>query len=151
MYNMTQNVSKGTLSGIKKKYQISFRRWLVAGSGGGTIAPYIGASNYDVRRWLEKMFLREMNWTNYGHVWVVDHLVPVRLFDMFKEEDLKLVFNYKNIMPLLKEDNLYKEGALEFSMKMLERLPECEIVAGLKERLRPEINRLDKYMLRITQ
>jgi len=146
MWTMAQNVSKGTMSGIKKRYQISFRRWIINGSGGGTIKPYVGASPYDVRKWLESMFVENMNWTNYGQYWVIDHVVPVRLFDLTIEDELKVVWNYKNTMPLLKEDNLLKEGALDFSMRMLDRLPPCEIVLKLKEKLRPEIERMEKYI-----
>ncbi len=144
---MRQDIArKINVNNLKKKYQVSFRRWIIAGSGGGTISPYIGADLVFVREWLAKAFLPEMNWNNYGHVWVIDHVVPVRLFDLTSPEDLKIVWHYKNVMPLFKEDNLYKEGAIDFSLLILERLPPCEVTIKLKERLLQESERLKKYL-----
>jgi hypothetical protein len=90
--------------------------------------------------------LPEMNWSNYGQVWVVDHIAPVRLFDFMKNEDLRVVLHYKNLMPLLKEDNLHKEGAIDFSIKILSLIPQCEITNRLLSVLYKESERLDKYM-----
>lgn len=142
---MRQDVSKKTMDNLKKRYQISFRRWIM-GESGGTVAPYIGADIGFVREWIASKFLAGMNWNNYGTSWVIDHIVPVRLFDLTNTEDLKLVWHYKNVMPLYKEDNLYKEGALEFSLQMLQKVPQCEIVEKLKERLFCESERLKKYL-----
>jgi hypothetical protein len=142
---MRQDISKKTQSDLKKKYQISFRRWLTNKSGGGTIAPYIGADVWFVREWVSERFLQGMNWNNYGDVWVMDHIVPLRLFDFSNEEDLKIALHYKNTMPLFKEDNLYKEGELFFSIKALRYMPSCEIIEKLKEILIRDSKRLDKY------
>jgi hypothetical protein len=143
---MRQDVSLKTMSDLKKRFQISFRRWITTRGGGSTIGPYVGADVAFVRNWISERMIEGMNWNNYGDVWVIDHIVPVRLFDMTNDEDLKIVWHYKNVMPLLREDNLYKEGALDFSIKILDRLPPCEIVEKLKERLLRDVGRLDKYL-----
>lgn len=39
---MRQDVSKKTMRDLRKRYQISFRRWVTARTGGGTIEPYVG-------------------------------------------------------------------------------------------------------------
>lgn len=87
-----------------------------------------------------------MNWNNYGSTWVIDHVVPLRLFDFTNDDDLRVCLHYKNTMPLFKEDNLYKEGAIDFSIKILEYIPQCAIVEKLLLVLRKENDRLDKYM-----
>lgn len=143
---MRQDVTKKAMSDLKKRYQISFRRW-VMGKSGGTVAPYVGADVSFVREWLSNRFLEGMNWNNYGTTWVVDHIVPVRLFDLTNNDDLRVVWHYKNIMPLFKEDNLYKEGELNFSLLMLDRIPQCEIVENLRVRLLQDHSRLNKYLL----
>lgn len=143
---MRQDISKGTQNNLRKRYQMSFRRWLTARSGGGTIAPYIGADLHYVRKWVSDKFLPEMNWNNYGDIWVIDHIVPLRLFDFSNSEDLKVALHYKNIMPLLKEDNLYKEGAIDFSIEILCEVPRCLVTEKLKVILSLEKDRLQKYL-----
>jgi len=52
-------------------------------------------------------FKNGMNLENYGK-WHVDHIIPVDSFDLSKEEERKLCFNYKNLQPLWGPDNLKK-------------------------------------------
>jgi hypothetical protein len=137
--------------GIQKKYQLSFRRWLFGISGGRTIQPYIGADVLTVREHIQSLFLHEMSWNNYGEIWVLDHIVPCRLFDMMEEREMKLCWNYKNVMPLLKSDNLYKEGEMSFALNLLSLLPQCEVVAELRRRAAEESQRLEKYLIALRQ
>lgn len=143
---MRQDVSKATMGNLKKKYQASFRRWLIGDSGGNTIVPYIGANREFVIKWLEDRLLVGMSWGTYGDIWVVDHVVPLRLFDMTKEEDLKIALHYKNLMPLYKQDNMYKDGAIEFSASIIDCLPKCNISERLKSIIEIERGRLNKYI-----
>lgn len=143
---MRQDVSKATMDNLKKKYQSSFRRWLVGESGGGTISPYIGASRDFVKKWIEDRWLVGMSWGTYGDIWVVDHVAPLRLFDMTNEADLIVSLHYKNLMPLYRQDNMYKDGAIEFSAIIIDCLPKCEISEKLKARIETERHRLDKYI-----
>lgn len=144
---MQQHSLRRTQNNLRKRYQISFRRWLTCKSGRGTIEPYIGNDLPFVRKWVSEQFLEGMNWSNYGTVWVIDHIVPLRLFDFTNDADLKIALHYKNIMPLFKEDNLYKEGALDFSVLMLNRISNCEIVEQLLLKLNSEHGRLKKYLI----
>lgn len=143
---MRQDVSRATMDNLKKKYLASFRRWLMGTGGGGTILPYIGANRDFVLKWLEDRLLVGMSWGTYGEVWVVDHIVPLRLFDMTNEEDLKIALHYKNLMPLYRQDNMYKDGAIELSALIIDCLPKCEISEKLKARIETERHRLNKYI-----
>jgi hypothetical protein len=132
---------------LKKRYQIAFRRWLTCHAPAKSIVSYIGADIVFVRGWIMEKWLPGMHWNNYGDVWVIDHIVPVRLFDFSKSEDLRLALHYKNIMPLFKEDNLYKEGNISFSLEILKCIPSCEITEGLNSILLKESHRMDKYLI----
>jgi len=65
-----------------------------------------------------------------------------------------LDINFKNNLPRIlylvytngREDNLYKEGAIEFSSELLSHLPQCEITHALKMVLLLERDRLKKYL-----
>lgn len=143
---MSQNVPTVTNSRIKKKLQISFRRWIKNKTGGGSVEKFVGGDIDTVRKHISNQFVPGMNWSNYGEKWVIDHIVPLRLFDMQNDLSCSIAFNYKNIMPLFKEDNLYKEGDLRFSMLILDLREECAVVSTLKEILQMEIGRMDKYL-----
>ena len=47
------------------------------------------------RKWLEFQFTPEMNWSNIE----VDHVKPICMFDVTKDEELKEAFNWKNTQP----------------------------------------------------
>ena len=56
------------------------------------------------RKWLEFQFTPNMNWSNIE----IDHVKPICMFDVTKDEELKVAFNWKNTQPLLKEDHQQK-------------------------------------------
>lgn len=143
---MTSTVPLDTLLNIKKRQQISFRRW-INGHAGDMIEQYIGCDKPTCRQWISNQFIDGMHWNNYGSLWVIDHIIPVRLFDLRDSAALKVAWNYHNLIPLLKEDNLYKEGNLSFSIQILTALPVNEITNKLLIIAREENKRLDKYII----
>lgn len=146
MYTMAQKFKER--NGLKKRHQIAFRRFLNGTGLGGQVAKYIGTDFFELRRWLQLNFIDGMDWGNYGSVWVVDHLVPLRLFDLTDENELKIAWHYKNLFPLLKQDNLNKQGDLRFSLLLLDGFPQCEVVEALKAKAMEEIATMDKYLVR---
>ena len=56
------------------------------------------------RKRIEWQFTPEMNWRNIE----IDHVKPICLFDVFKDEELKEAFSWKNTQPLLKEIHTQK-------------------------------------------
>ena len=56
------------------------------------------------RKWLEFQFTPDMNWKNIE----IDHVKPICMFDVSKEEELKEAFNWKNTQPLIKQDHRQK-------------------------------------------
>lgn len=71
---------------------------------------YIGCSIEQLKRWLEFQFKNDMNWTNKS--WQLDHIIPVSLFNLNDAFELKIAFNWTNIQPLYKKDNLQKYNNL---------------------------------------
>lgn len=131
---------------IENKYRLSFRRWLLGRSGGGSAARYIGADLSTVRQYYRDRFIDGMNWNNYGELWEIDHVIPVRLFDMQQDDDLRLCFHYKNTFPLLVLDNAIKgAGNLPFAIRLLMRSDTCEVRDSLIAFAENRLSRLDKY------
>ena len=50
-----------------------------------------------------------MNWDNHGE-WEIDHIIP--LASANTKEEMNLLFNYKNLQPLLTEDNRRKSDRI---------------------------------------
>lgn len=67
---------------------------------------YIGCSIEQLKRWLEFQFGNNMNWIHKS--WQLDHIIPVSLFNLHDELEKNIAFNWTNIQPLLKKDNLQK-------------------------------------------
>lgn len=59
---------------------------------------YLDVPFSELYRYLEKQFAADMNWANYGKVWEVDHIVPLRTATSV--EDVHLLFYYINLQPV---------------------------------------------------
>jgi len=131
----------------KQRQSVDFTRWIQWKGRGTFIQEYIGADIGFVRELIEKMFIEDMSWDNYGSLWVIDHIVPFRSFDIFKEEDLKLVWNYRNLMPILDEDNGKKHGNVFFAFELLYKRKDNDIFyRKLYDIIEPEVEWMMKYV-----
>lgn len=74
----------------------------------------LGCSIEELVRHLESQFEPWMNWTNYGNfnysrqTWQIDHIVPLKSFDLSKTEEQHKACHYSNLRPLLAKNNLMK-------------------------------------------
>jgi hypothetical protein len=69
---------------------------------------YVGCSSEKLQDWFEFCFQDGMTFENHGTVWHIDHVIPVNKFDLDDEEQQFLCFNWRNMMPYPKKDNLSK-------------------------------------------
>lgn len=67
---------------------------------------YLGCNINQFKKWLEYQFSDNMNWIYKS--WQIDHIIPVSLFNLNDEIERKIAFNWTNMQPLLKKDNLQK-------------------------------------------
>jgi hypothetical protein len=70
----------------------------------------LGCSLDDLKLYLEKQFKSEMNWSNHGLLWEVDHIKPCDEFDLTDIEQQKQCFHYTNLQPLFKMENRQKSN-----------------------------------------
>ena len=59
--------------------------------------------------YLEFLFIDEMSWENYGIYWQIDHVKPIKEFDLSNIDEQKTAFNWKNTRPLEKTMNLSRK------------------------------------------
>jgi hypothetical protein len=77
-----------------------------------TTRALIGCSTKEWLFWLESLFYGDMTVDNYGKVWNVDHVVPLKSFDLSDPEQVKKAFHYTNTQPLTVADNLAKSSKI---------------------------------------
>ena len=71
----------------------------------------LGCSVEELKIYLKNQFTKGMSWDNYGlYGWHIDHIKPCSKFDLTKESEQLLCFNYTNLQPLWAEDN-FKKGS----------------------------------------
>ena len=89
-----------------------------------------------------------MTTDNFGSVWGLDHIVPVDLFDEHDMDELRLCYNYQNIMPMFNHDNRLKGASVHFSLAKLESMYTNVAIKQLIDKCQTEINnRYRKYLL----
>jgi hypothetical protein len=66
-----------------------------------------------LKLYLEKQFLPEMTWENYGLIWEIDHIKPCFIYDLTDPKQQQECFNYKNLQPLFKTTKIAKSLGYE--------------------------------------
>jgi hypothetical protein len=144
-----------TPSHIKKRLSISMRRF-VKGEAikldnihTNLVMRYIALSRTDFREYLEYQFVEGMAWENYGTHWVIDHIAPLRLFDLHKDSELELCWHFLNLMPMWKADNKSKGDSIDSAklelLRRLESASSSKIIASLLERVNEEQQQCNRY------
>lgn len=80
-----------------------------------TITGYIGLSHEMYIKYLESKWDVGMSWDNYGHgkdKWCIDHIIPLKFFDLNNHEHLKIAVYYKNTQPMWFSNNCSKGSKL---------------------------------------
>ena len=72
---------------------------------------YLDCNPNMLKNHLENLFKENMNYENYGE-WEVDHIKPISSFNLNDLDEAKKCFNYKNLQPLWKKDNLKKSNKI---------------------------------------
>ena len=69
----------------------------------------IGCDPDVLKEHIKKQLKDNMTFENYGE-WEIDHIKPVSLFNLENEQEMFECFNYKNLQPLWKIDNIKKSN-----------------------------------------
>ena len=77
-----------------------------------TTMSYIGCPIQYLREWFEYNFTIEMNWNNYGSYWSIDHVIPVKYFDLSDEKEKLTCWNWTNLVPLEASLNSSKKSSI---------------------------------------
>ena len=111
-----------------------------------TTKEYMGCKDMQiVMEWLEFRFVEGMNWNNFGSYWQMDHVLPVKRFNMDDPADVEVCFSWKNLQPLERLANIAKHDKVskEEVDIHINKLKEFGVVKGIQDEVNDYIN---KYM-----
>ena len=83
-------------------------RQLIKNKPQGGLQRIVGYSYADLKRHLERQFDDEMSWENYGSYWEVDHILPVKSFNL--PDEAAACWALTNLRPLHKQKNRQKSA-----------------------------------------
>lgn len=99
-----QQLQRSRLSKVIKKFK--------QGYSADDFIEYLGNIKI-IQEWLEFCMTDNMTWENHGLVWHLDHVIPIYHFDLKNNDQIYLCFNWRNIMPISKEENLQKNRNIQ--------------------------------------
>jgi len=103
------NRRKDPIIRLNKNIGGSMRDSLNGNKRGRKWESLVGYTLMDLKLHLEKLFVEEMRWDNYGE-WHIDHKLPISSFDIVSSEcdDFKKCWSLSNLQPLWAQDNWIK-------------------------------------------
>lgn len=100
-FKLSQYIKNRTKSALKRQKAKKYNKAVIL----------LGIPLSEFIIFIQNKFNLDMTWSNYGKVWHLDEIIPCSAFDLTKEEQQKICFNYRNRQPLLAKDNYKKGGA----------------------------------------
>ena len=81
----------------------------------GSAVHDLGCTIEELKIHLENQFEEGMTWDNWKHDgWHIDHIKPLNSFDLSDREQFLKAYNYTNLQPLWKHDNLSKGAKIDW-------------------------------------
>ena len=130
---------KRIYSNNKYKTDINFRlicktrsriRQALRGKKSSSTINILGIDIETYKKWLKIQVTPDMNWTNIE----IDHVKPISLFDLSKDEELGDSFSWKNTQPLLKHDHQQKAIKFNFLHYQLQFIKSYQFIKLNEER-----------------
>lgn len=77
----------------------------------------LGCTAEELKQHFEKQFTNDMNWSNHGTVWQIDHIYPLALVNWDNPFEISKICHYTNLQPLTIQENLSKGNRLKSHIK----------------------------------
>ena len=108
-FKLRKNISRH-IYGILKKNNLN--------KSHTSILNFLGYSIEDLKNHLEKQFDKNMNWSNYGIYWHIDHIIPQSclIYEKMEDENFKKCWSLNNLRPLDAKTNML-DGATRIRHK----------------------------------
>jgi len=113
---ITRQLREKVKNQIKKQRRMGGMAWRIRDSlnhdrWSPTILARFGFTVADLKQHMERQFTKGMDWSAFRRGEIhIDHIVPVRCFDLNQEADIQACWALTNLRPLWAADNLAKGG-----------------------------------------
>ena len=86
-----------------------------------------------------------MNWDNYAKYWQIDHVLPVKKFNLEDPEEADICFSWMNVQPLERLTNTAKHNKILPDMvdSYIEKLKSYSVTTDCQDNINAY---LDKYI-----
>ena len=74
----------------------------------GSAVQDLGCTIEFFKTYIEQKFYGKMSWKNHGSIWQLDHIIPLKDFDLTSRKQLLKACNYRNLQPLTIQDHRKK-------------------------------------------
>lgn len=85
----------------------------IKSNGGDKIIKHVKCSRTEFKTWTGYCFDDNMDFDNYGKDWHIDHVIPIKQFDLTDKKQIKLCFNWRNTMPITAKKNMNKKANVD--------------------------------------
>lgn len=102
---------KETYKKLTNSYRTRLRRLFKARSD--IYSSFIGCSPNFLKQHIHNLIQPGMFMENYGIIWVIDHIKPVKSFNLLNIKEVNKCFHYTNLAPLYEKDNGNKSDKLD--------------------------------------
>lgn len=82
-------------------------RKALGGDKNEKIVEYLGCTIQEFKDHIESKFKPDMNWENYGTLWHIDHVVPIKYANPTVEDVIERL-HWTNTQPLYATENIAK-------------------------------------------
>ena len=82
----------------------------------------LGCSNSFFKNWIIHQLYGNMTVENYGSVWQIDHCLPVSIFNLLDENDIKKCFNWIILRPMYSSENNSKNSKTNYHLYLLQEV-----------------------------
>ena len=81
----------------------------------GYIYEYLGCQMTFLKKWFEFNYDEKMNEENYGSYWNIDHVIPIKTFDIINdlEKHKKSCYSWYNLSPFVSKENNSKSTNID--------------------------------------
>lgn len=97
--------------GVSLRKRLTLALKAIGARKASRLVELIGCSIPELAAYLEKQFVRGMNWENYGE-WHIDHIFPCASFDLTSPDQQKRCFHFSNLQPLWAVENIKKSDTV---------------------------------------
>lgn len=77
-----------------------------------TYIHYLNCKRNEFINWIEFQFDNNFKWETYGNEWVIDHVIPIKFFNLHNEIDKYMCFSWFNLRPCKTKENLQKSDKI---------------------------------------